>query len=200
MTQRPPAWWSCRGRELRVGLDDHRGLLQPKWSYGSALAFLCTGPDFSHQSLQDFGYQIQHDIHRNNLWFMPPDWHSHHNILQREICLKEWKCTLWSSEWGRKRHTHMVLRAHSGCKLKTRLYSFPSSSPGIGELNSREMMALPASALHCYSTFAVGQSGITGSCHRCKSYWLKPPPSPSLCFSLFLLALQEVFALLCLFS
>ena len=84
-----------------------------------------------------------------------------------------------SRNGGRRWHTPAWCREQvvGARKLKTRQCSFPSSSPGI-ELNSREMMALPATALHCCNVFAVEPYGITGSCHRCKSYWLKPPLGP----------------------
>lgn len=90
-----------------------------------------------------------------------------------------------SRNGGRRWHTPAWCREQvvGARKLKTRQCSFPSSSPGI-ELNSREMMALPATALHCCNVFAVEPSGITGSCHRCKSYWLKPPLGPPLSISL----------------
>lgn len=48
-------------------------------------------------------------------------------------------------------------------KLRKRLNAFPSASTRFGELNSREMMALPATGLHCYNSSAVEHSGVTGS-------------------------------------
>lgn len=84
-------------------------------------------------------------------------------------------------------------------KLKKRLNSFPSSSWGIGALNSHKMMALPATGLYFYNCSADEHSGVTCGWHRCKSYWLNPLNS-SLYFSLFFVALKEFFALLCFFS
>lgn len=87
-------------------------------------------------------------------------------------------------------------------KLKKRLNSFPSSSPGIGGLNSREMMALPATRLCCRNSSAVEHSGVTGSWHRCKSYWLNyhTPPAPFSISALSWLHVKTFFALFCLFN
>ena len=49
-------------------------------------------------------------------WFSPQDWHSHHNILQTVIYLKERRIIRQSKGWVRWLRTCMTLKTNGGCR------------------------------------------------------------------------------------